>query len=406
MKYTNNSFRQIYRQFLVCPLTDVFKEALANHPHIAEANCVLAYAFADVEEGLSLEIITCGEETALMPKFFPVAEDINVSIPLMQLGDFKSFVLVKSHENLASHYAAKLENINPHIENTDLELIRQDDRLDHLRDEFFIDEMIVEFFDDNDDTMECQVRIEGIYQGTLVGTLLEDASDCGHNIGDFVHVIFATTDDDEVVLLCESANSMVPGGLTETDFTPNEAIEVGAEHYTLKDALMDFNRDQSDENFDQLVLKIYLCEFFLPCYAYKKVFTPEEMEGFKQYTADGMAIMNGEDLIHIGFKENELLRVNYNTNEVEFYMPDLIVVDDDEEEGRTFSIMPFFSSIEEAGGYEENITLMPIIPPFIKKYLEKSTANVECVVFNPLSDEVPVTPTIFTEMPPEFDFGK
>lgn len=390
MTYNEVGFRPLYKQFAVFKINETIEELLINDPNKDKADCVLTYGYIDHEAGFSLELLASGYTTENGPSFFAPNEDTRAVIRIGAVADEEFEILPDPHGQIFNHYIDQLQVMDVFTQNKDLEMLRADENLDGARHELAPDDLMVFFISKNIPAEVCWVRLEGIYKDSLIGTLLnQPAFFTNCHKGDLIRFLVDIDDEGNPVCIYETDDLVNPteentSSDTETDSEEDFANtteensdddDVYSPEFILDlpQALYNYKEDDSQNNYLDVVLALTQAELFVPYVGYARTLTAAELE----------SELND-------YVDSEVVRFDKEANEVVFFDPDIVKIDDDDAPGESIALLPLFSSEEESSGYGESLYPIPTSIFDIITLLQNSDENVEHIILNPFSDEVVV----------------
>lgn len=323
MKYTDNGFRPLYKNFCIYPLNDKLREFLDGQNGIADAEGVLVYGFVDHVEGNAVELLAFTQNIEDNSYKFLQLDDRGryfVRIPALMDKQFTFADYGSSH--LSEMFKDKLEALKQYDANEELVKSRSFSFLDEFRHEENFDDVKVILYKEGLELEGVWVKIEGIGEGAFKGTLRNDPEqDFGVKSGDPIAFVVNENADKSKQLVA--------------DCTPRRKLKAKdlADGKKLKAALTTFN---NNKNKFQLFNVLELLRD-------SKVEVP--------YTKQG------PDLLYADYKY--YFPVFSNSNEMKKYGKDIFKTN-----------MSFVEAIDKAEKYSEKIEGI-VVNPFSDSFVIK-----------------------------------
>lgn len=204
MKYQEEGFRALFKRFAVFMFTDTLREVTKNFPGAEQGNCILTYGYIDRSAGLTLEILAVGivEEDGVT--LFGGADDYRSFLRIGAVMDQEFWALGDEDGSLHAEHATKIERLRRYDASEEVELTRQMEFLDTSRDPSYIDDVLVYLFKEGLSPEGCWVRITGLEEQSLKGTLLnEPDQDFGCHNGE--EISFFVQQNQDKQFFCYSA---------------------------------------------------------------------------------------------------------------------------------------------------------------------------------------------------------
>ena len=254
MKCKETGFRGLEGRFAAFPITERLKESLKGFPDAENAGCVLTYGYIDHEAGFTFEVIAAGEKKGAMYRFSETSPMRSAKIRIDALDDEEVTVFRDEDGSLRKRYADKLSTLDIYKVSEEIMQSRELTAIDASRNHVFPDDVTVYLMKEGFKTEDCWVRICGLRNRRLIGTLLnEPYQDLGCHIGDTISFQVGETTDK--VIVCFS--DLVPGKtLTHKD------LEDGS---LLKQAVALFDTDRTEENFVRVMQFLRDSDIWVPC---------------------------------------------------------------------------------------------------------------------------------------------
>lgn len=197
MKYSENGFRPLYHNFCIFPLSSSIIKVVENFPGFTEADGVLTYGYCDSEAGFTLEILCCVKNIGEGQfAFANPSEDTRGIVRIGAVAD-EDFVFVGYGDDpIKDNFPKNIEMVSHYDADEEVEASRTFDFLDEFRHEQYIDDVLVLTIKDGLQPEGCWVRISGLQDNCLVGTLLNEPNqDFGYHEGE--EISFFLYEDDE-----------------------------------------------------------------------------------------------------------------------------------------------------------------------------------------------------------------
>ncbi len=349
MKYKDVGFRAVYHNFIVIKHDERALSAVEGFPGADNANAVLAYGYYDREAGITLEALAAAhvseEEKGF--KYLKGPDDSFSKIRIEAVENAEFEVCSDDDGRLAETFAEKLSILKEYDASEDVEMSRGMTFLDPIRDEYYIDDVLVRLMKDGLSPEGCWVRITNLADNYFLGTLLnEPCQDFRWHKGETIAFFVGKSDEGEAY--CYS-NMNPSSKITAED------LEDGT---MLKEAVQVFNGERNMPNFLN-VLEILRDSFvWIPCTAKMSEEDEARFAAMVEANKDDLDAMKGEE-----FLNNDPIR----------FIPDIL-----QNGGKFF--FPVFSSEEEMGEYGEQFSAiqkhMLEVLPFAKNNEKKPSGIV------------------------------
>ena len=174
MKYKETGFRAFYKKFTVFMFTDTLREVTKNFPGAGQGNCILTYGYIDRSAGLTLEILAVGVAEEDGATFFEGTDAYRSFLRIGAVIEQEFFALGDEDGSLYAEHATKIDRLRRYDASEEVEQSRQMSFLDASRDPAYIDDVLVYLFKEGLSPEGCWVRIIGLEEHTLKGTLLNE----------------------------------------------------------------------------------------------------------------------------------------------------------------------------------------------------------------------------------------
>ena len=336
MKYSEVGFRAVYHNFIVIKNDENALRAITDFPGADKADAVLAYGYHDREAGITLEALAAahvGKEGQGF-KYLKGPDDRSSKIRIEAVVNAEFEVCTDDDGRLAETFAAKLTMLKAYDAPEDIEMSRGMTFLDHCRDHFFIDDVMVRLLKDGLEPEGCWVRITNLVDNYFMGTLLnEPYQDFRWHKGESIAFFVGKTDEGEVY--CYS-NMNPSAKITEEDL---------ADGTMLKEAVKVFNGERNMPNFLNVLEILRDSWVWVPCKAKMSDADEARFTAMVEAHMDDLDGMKGEE-----FQNHDPIRL----------IPDIL------QNGEEF-FFPVFSSEEEMGEYGKQFSavqkhMMEVMP--------------------------------------------
>lgn len=350
MKYKDTGFRAFYRHFTVAPLKENLKTVLKNFPGAEDADCILTYGYIDPEAGLTLEVLAAGKTSHQGFRFADGNDNFSSKIRIENVADDEVAFFGDEDGTLAERYADKLEMLHSYDASEEVEKSRGMTFLDASRDENCIDDVIVYLIKDGLKPEGCWVRITGLGDHWIIGTLLnEPDQDFGYHAGETIGFFVQETEDKRVI--CYS--DMNPSRKLSA-----EDLEDGS---LLEEAVTAFNNDRNEQNLIEILELLRDSFVWVPCNVVMSEADQKKLDEIAQ------KLMNDPNA-----DPNELIGKEFKTEGVTRMIPDIL------QNGNQY-FFPVFSTAEAMGEYGEHFSkvqkhMLEVIP--LARNNEKELAGI------------------------------
>lgn len=268
MNYKETGFRGLYKNFAAFRLNDALKASIEGFPDADKADCVLTYGYIDSDAGLTLEVLAGGKITDNKATFFNGSDDKRSFVRLGAVIDDEFFVINDKDGSLKKKYAEKLENLKTYDASPAVEKSRLMAFLDGSRDPEHPDDVLVYLTRKGLKPEGCWAKITDLMEHFIVGTLLnEPEQNFGYHAGETIAFYVQKTEDGRV--FCYS------------DMTPSRQLtaEDLAGGRLLKEAVAEFNKNHTKDNFFEVLELLRDSYVWVPCSA---VLGDEDREAFEK----------------------------------------------------------------------------------------------------------------------------
>ena len=256
MNYKEDGFRPFYHNFCVIPITDTTREALDGLQGADKANGILTYGFYDENTGLVLEVLAAAFSEGDNAVFGAPSTNMHPVIRIDAVAEDECLYFPDESGELAKSYADKVDLLHVYDADEDIEESRKMVFLDACRDEKDIDTVRVFLVKNSLRAEERHVRIKGLLDHGLVGTLLEEPEqEFGCHKGDEIPFLVQQTEDKKIFCVAD------------LNLDPEERA-AGLENGSLLEAAVTrFNQEHSQENFIELLELLRDSSLWVSCTA-------------------------------------------------------------------------------------------------------------------------------------------
>ena len=320
MKYSETGFRALYKQFCTFPVTETVRKVIGAFPGAEKANCVLTYGYIDTVAGVTMEIIAAGIEKGDRFRFFDGNDKVTIKLRIGSVENEDFSIIDDSDGNLKIRYADKIEMINDYDAPEDVEKSRGFTFLDNCRDKYCVDDVLVFLTKDGLDPEGCWVRIIGLGDHFIMGTLLnEPAQNFGYHSGEKIAFFVERTKDDKILCYSNMTPSMK---LTAEDL---------ADGSMLRNAIHIFNQERTEPHFIDVLEFLRDSYVWIPC---NTILSDEDYADMERAIMETIENDGPDSLLGKTFTNKNNIRL----------VPDIL------QNGEKF-FFPVFSSAEEMGEY-------------------------------------------------------
>lgn len=203
MNYQQVGFRAFYRRFTAFMLTEPLKKATSNFPGADQGNCILTYGYIDRSAGMTLEILAVGVAEKGRARFFKGTDDCRSFFRISAVMEQEFFPLPDKDGSLYAEYTTKIQRLHHYDASEEVETTRQLEFLDASRDPVCVDDVLVYLFKERFSPEGCWVRITGLDERSLKGTLLnEPDQNLGCYCGEEIHFFVQQNQDNRFICCC------------------------------------------------------------------------------------------------------------------------------------------------------------------------------------------------------------
>jgi len=200
MTYKEAGFRAFYHNFVALPIKDQLKPMLQQFPDFERANHILTYGYIDRERGLTLEVLALAQKNSKGFYSFDPDNTTRAIIRIDVVEDDNALFASDKTGALTRRYAEKIDMIHECFDTSEeVEMTRKMTFLDSCRDDYCIDDVLVILIKDGLQTEGCWVRINGLDDDVITGTLLnEPYGDYGCHMGEQISFRVYEAEDGKV----------------------------------------------------------------------------------------------------------------------------------------------------------------------------------------------------------------
>lgn len=203
MTFKETGFRAFYKKFTVFMFTDTLRKVTKNFPGAGQGNCILTYGYIDRAAGLTLEILAVGVAEGDNVTLFGGADNYHSFLRIGAVMELEFFALGDEDGSLYAEHATKIERLHHYDASEEVELTRQMEFLDASRDSAYIDDVLVYLFKEGLSPEGCWVRITGLEEQSLKGTLLNEPNqDFGCHRGEELSFFVQQNQDERFFCCC------------------------------------------------------------------------------------------------------------------------------------------------------------------------------------------------------------
>lgn len=344
MKYSETGFRPLYHNFCVFPMVENVKKVAEILPGYNEADGVLTYGYYDRQCGFTLDILCCVKKTGdEQYTLAPESEDKRAMIRIGAVADDEYEFMAYGDDPLKDRFKQKMEMLKIYDANDEVEKSRSFEFLDEFRHEHSIDDVLVLTIKEGLDPEGCWVRIEGLGDKCIIGTLLNEPNqDFGYHEGDRIAFFLYDSGDGKRHLVSDMNASMK---ITAEDLEGGDM---------LRTAIKAFNAERNQNNLIDVLELLRDSFVWIPCNAIPSDEDQARLEEMLN-AADG----DLDSLKGMIFSNQDQIRMvpDILQNGDDFFFPVFTRDDEMGEYGTHFSKLEkhFLEAIRLARGNEKNV---------------------------------------------------
>lgn len=201
MYYKDTGFRILYKNFVAFMLKDNLKQCIKDYPGADKANCILTYGYIDHNAGLTMEILAVGVKENDGFIFFDTLTETRAFIRIGAVIEDEFFFFDDKDGGLSKRYFEKLNVIKHYAVSEEIEETRKMTFLDKSRHKYYPDDVMVYLIKQNLNPKGCWVRICGLGDNFIMGTLLnEPDQDFGYHNGEKIAFFVRQQKDKSIIL--------------------------------------------------------------------------------------------------------------------------------------------------------------------------------------------------------------
>lgn len=256
MKYSELGFRAFYQKFIAIPIKDSLKTVVKDFHGADKANYILTYGYIDHSAGLTLEVLAAAFKSDEGFLFDLGNKEISSKISIGSVMDDECFYFDDEDGKLHKRYADKIETLKSYTAGDEVEESRNMRFLDPSRSPEYPDDLLVYLLKDGNELEGCWVRIEGLGEHNMIGTLLnEPKQDFNCRAGDKIEFYVHQKDDEEIVLW---SNLNTSPRITEEDLEDGRVLEA---------AIHTFNEEPTEKHLLDIMAILRDSYVWIPCNA-------------------------------------------------------------------------------------------------------------------------------------------
>ena len=256
MKYKDTGFRAFYHHFTAIPMKENLRKALKDFPGMSDADYILTYGYIDHTAGMTLEVLAAALHTEKGFRFAEGNDEVSFKIRIGDVIEDETAYFEDENGILAERYAAKLETLKGYDVSEEIEKTRNMAFLDGCRDEICIDDVLVCLMKDGLKTEDCWVRISGLGEHWIMGTLLnEPEQDFGYHMGGTIGFFVQETEDQRYSCYCDMNPSQT---ITAEDLEDGSLLEA---------TVTAFNKERTQDHLFDILEILRDSYVWVPCTA-------------------------------------------------------------------------------------------------------------------------------------------
>ena len=256
IKYSEVGFRAFFQNFIAVPMKDSLKAGLQDFPGADKANYILTYGYIDHTAGLTLEVLAAAFRDDKGFSFEVGNKEISSKIRIGSvMGDECSY-FDDEDGSLYKRYADKVDMLKSYGAGDEIEESRSMGFLDGSRSPEYPDDVLVYLLKNGNKPEGCWVRIEGLAEHQIIGTLLNEPDQNfdyheGEKIAFYVH-----QKEDKEIVLCSNMNPSAK--ITAEDLEDGTMLEA---------AIHTFNKERTEDHLLD-IMEIFRDSYvWIPCNA-------------------------------------------------------------------------------------------------------------------------------------------
>lgn len=349
MKYSESGFRPLYHNFCFFPMEGSVEKVSEKLPGFEEADGVLTYGYYDREAGFTLEVLCCAKKNG--DSQLALANEPEKIRAMMRIGSVEELeytFVAHGDDPIRERFEKKMEMLSHYDSNEEVEKSRTFEFLDEFRHEHSIDDVLVFLVKGDLQPEGCWVRIEGLGEKCIIGTLLNEPNqNFGYHEGEKIG-FFISENNGERHLIADMGPSME---ISAEDLADGEM---------LREAIKRFNENRTQDNFIDVLEILRDSYVWIPCNAIPGENDQAELEKLID-SADG----DLDSLIGKTFSNKENIRMvpDILQNGDNFFFPVFTRTGEMGEYGKRFSKLEkhFLEAIRLARGNDKKQELRGIV---------------------------------------------
>ena len=279
MKYAETGFRPLYHKYCIFPLSETIRDVVKEYPGYVDANGVLTYGYIDKETGFRVEILCCVKYMDVDHYvLYDCSKDNRVIVQIGAVAN-EEYLLVEDPGK--EEFEEIIDMVHSYDVSEEVEESRSFEFLDEFRNELYPDDVLVLTVKEGLTPEGCWVRITGLYEECMIGTLLNEPNqDFGFHEGD--SIAFFLYENDE-------GNRCLISDMNESKKLTVEDLEDGS---MLCNAIKLFHERPNNGTLFHVLELLRDSYIWIPC----NVVVSEEDQKNMQEASTGMELQFEEDV--------------------------------------------------------------------------------------------------------------
>lgn len=238
MRAKNIDFRKITDNFWLVSINNKLRKLVEEYPGVDLANSVLCYGYIDHEAGLSLEVLALSSKNAEEVHVFEPRTDISSKIRIGAVKTGHLYFFEDRDGELRKRFASQIGILDDYAVEEDIQESRRMEVLDIYRSPEYPDDVLVYLLKEGNKPEACWVRIEGLMNNQIIGTLLnEPEQNFSYHVGEKI-AFFIHKDENGGIALCSNMNPSQK--ITAEDLKDGTMLE---------SSIYNFNREKNQDHF-------------------------------------------------------------------------------------------------------------------------------------------------------------
>ena len=238
MRTKNIGFRKITGNFWLVSLNNKLRKLVEGYPGVDLANRVLCYGYIDHDAGLSLEVLALSSKDSERVHIFEPNSAISSKIRIGAIQDDNISFVEDRNGEFRKRFAPQISVLDIYAVEEDIQESRKMEVLDIYRSPEYPDDVLVYLLKEGNKPEACWVRIEGIMNNQIIGTLLnEPKQNFSYHLGEKI-AFFIHKDENGDIALCSNMNP--------SQKITAEDLEDGT---MLESSIYNFNRERNQDHF-------------------------------------------------------------------------------------------------------------------------------------------------------------